>query len=55
MVSMGLLAISRGVEWMTEQPGSSLMPLVPYIRYVALAIDPVFWGDVKLSMPQPYI
>ena len=48
-VLLGLLAVARGVQWGSEQPGSSLMPLMPYIRFAALSVNPIGWFSVKLS------
>ena len=47
-----MLAAARSVLWITEQPRNSLMPLCPYFRFAALALEPGFWGDVALPGTQ---
>ena len=47
-ILLGLLATARGVQFLTEQPGSSLMPMLCYFQFVAMIIRPVTWNSVKL-------
>lgn len=49
-ILLGLLAIARGCKFITEQPSSSLMTGWIYVKYLALIIRPIFWGNVKFPM-----
>ncbi|CAL1161035.1 unnamed protein product [Cladocopium goreaui] len=49
-IMLGLLAASRAVQWLTEQPRSSVMMLCPYVRYAALALRPLCWKVVSFPM-----
>lgn len=49
-ILLGMIAIARGCRWVTEQPQSSLMTACAYIRYVALVIRPIFWGERRFPM-----
>jgi len=51
-IMLGLLAAARGCYFMTEQPRSSLMPLIPYFRFAALVLRPIHWDQVSLRGPQ---
>ena len=43
-----MVALARGCEMVGEQPGSSVMPDYPYLKFMAVAIDPIPWGRVRL-------
>lgn len=47
-VLLGLLAAARCCQFLTEQPRSSLMPLMAYVRFAALVIRPMCWSMVSL-------
>lgn len=47
-VLLGLLAVVRNLQWLTEQPQSSLMPSCPYFTFAALVVRPSFWGHIGL-------
>ena len=47
-VLLCLIAIARGAQVIWEQPSSSLMLDFPYLKFMAVVIDPVRWGKVRL-------
>ena len=47
-ILLGLIAAARGVFWITEQPRSSLMPALIYMKYAALVLRPTTWNTVTL-------
>ena len=49
---LGLLALARGCQFITEQPSSSLMTICSYVRFLALIIRPHFWDHVRLPGAQ---
>ncbi|CAJ1438647.1 unnamed protein product [Effrenium voratum] len=49
-VLAAMLAIVRNCEFLCEQPRTSLMQDCPYIRFLAMVIQPVFWGSVSFPM-----
>ena len=51
-IILGLIAAARGVYFVTEQPRSSLMPLIAYFRYAALVVRPLNWTTSSLSESQ---
>ena len=51
-ILLGMIAVARGCRCVTEQPQSSLMTACACIRYVALVIRPIFWGEGRLPGSQ---
>ena len=49
---LAFVAICRGCELLVEQPGSSLMIHCPYVQFLALVIQPLRWGFVRLRDSQ---
>ena len=47
-ILLGLLAAARSCQFLTEQPRSSLMPLMAYVRFAALVIRPMRWSMASL-------
>lgn len=47
-----MIAISRGVHFLCEQPSSSVMLNFPYMIFLATIIHPVQWRRVRLPMSQ---
>ena len=47
-IILAMIAIARLCELIGEQPGSSLMPDFPYLKFMAVAIDPIPWGRIRL-------
>lgn len=51
-VLLSMVAIARGCQIVWEQPGSSLMLEFPYLKFMAIMIQPVLWNVTRLSLPQ---
>ena len=51
-VILSLIAVARGLEILWEQPSGSLMPEFPYLKFMAIVIDTVLWGKVRLFWAQ---
>ena len=47
-ILLGLLAAARSCQFLTEQPRSSLMPLMAYVWFAALVIRPMRWSMASL-------
>ena len=54
-VILSLIAVARGLEILWEQPSGSLMPEFPYLKFMAIVIDPVLWGKVRLFQAQSMV
>lgn len=48
-VLLSLVAMARGVEVIWEQPGSSVTVDFPYVKWMALMVQPILWSYVRLS------
>lgn len=49
-VLLGMIALARGVLFVTEQPRSSLMPMMAYFKYLALVVRPIAWNSTTFPM-----
>lgn len=49
-VLLGMIAASRAVRFLTEQPSSSLMLHFPYFTFFAMAVRPLQWDRVSFPM-----